>query len=210
MTYQTFDPTALSQPDLHAYLLAAIGPRPIAFASTVDREGRRNLAPFSFFNVFSSNPPIVVFSPARSGRDNTTKHTLDNVLEVPEVVINIVNYALVEQMSLASTAYPKGVDEFIKAGLKPIASQTVRPARVAEAPVALECSVEEVKALGDGPGAGNLIIARVLRIHIQKDYLDADGSLDSSKLDLVARMGGSWYCRAWGDALFEIPKPIRT
>jgi flavin reductase (DIM6/NTAB) family NADH-FMN oxidoreductase RutF len=210
MSIRTFDPATLSQPALHAYLLSAIGPRPIAFASTVDAAGRINLSPFSFFNVFSSNPPIVVFSPARSGRDNSTKDTLDNVLEVPETVINIVNYPLVEQMSLASTAYAKGVNEFEKAGLTAAASEQVRPPRVAEAPVALECIVEEVKALGDGPGAGNLIIARVVCMHIREEYLDADGQLDSSKLDLVARMGGDWYCRATGEALFEIPKPIRT
>lgn len=210
MSVRTIDPTALSQPALHHYLLSAVGPRPIAFASTIDSQGQVNLSPFSFFNVFSSNPPIFIFSPARSGRDNSTKHTLDNVLDVPETVINIVNYPLVEQMSLASTAYAKGVDEFEKAGLTASASEKVRPPRVAEAPVALECVVDQVISLGENPGAGNLVVARVVLIHIQEAYLDVDGKLDSSQLDLVARMGGSWYCRATGDALFEIPKPIRT
>lgn len=207
---KTIDPETLAQPVLHRYLLTAVAPRPICFASTVDEEGQVNLSPFSFFNVFSSNPPILVFSPARSGRDNTTKHTYDNVKMIPEVVINIVNHPMVEQMSLASTAYPKGVNEFVKAGFTQVASEKVRPPRVGEAPVALECTVDQVIELGDQGGAGNLVIARVVLMHVQTAYLDEEGMLDTQKLDLVARMGGSWYCRASGDALFEVPKPTRN
>lgn len=207
---KSIDPSSLSQPDLHNILLTAIAPRPICFASTVDAQGNVNLSPFSFFNVFSSNPPIMIFSPARSGRDNTTKHSYQNVLEVKETVINIVNYKMVEQMSLASTAYEKGVNEFIKAGFTQVESSLVQPPRVGEAPVAFECKVDNVIELGDGPGAGNLIIARVVMIHINENYLDEKGDLDTVKLDLVARMGGSWYCRAIKKSLFEIPKPIST
>lgn len=206
----SIDPNSLSQPDLHTYLLTAVAPRPICFASTIDAADNVNLSPFSFFNVFSSNPPIMVFSPARSGRDNSTKHTYDNILEVKETVINIINYPLVEQMSLASTAYAKGINEFVKAGLTQVKSEKVRPPRVGEAPVAFECVVDRVIELGQNPGAGNLIIARVVMMHLQETYLDEAGKLDTQKLDLVARMGGSWYSRASGDALFEIPKPIRT
>jgi flavin reductase (DIM6/NTAB) family NADH-FMN oxidoreductase RutF len=190
--------------------LGAVGPRPIAFASTIDKEGNPNLAPFSFFNVFSANPPIAVFSPARSGRTNTTKHTYDNVKEVPEVVINIVNYSMVHQMSLASSEYPKGVDEFTKAGFTKEKSELIRPFRVKESPVQLECKVKEVIELGDQGGAGNLIICEVVLIHIQESILDERGSIDQRKIDLVARMGGNWYCRAYGDALFEIEKPLTT
>lgn len=207
---KTIHPTEIAQPDLHQYLLAAVAPRPICFASTIDENGNVNLSPFSFFNVFSSNPPIMIFSPARSGRDNTTKHTYENVLKVKEVVINIVNHPIVEQMSLASTAYAKGVNEFTKAGLTEVPSEKVRPPRVGEAPVAFECTVEQVIPLGNQGGAGNLIIAKVVLMHIQEQYLNDKGFLDTKKLDLVARMGESWYCRANGDALFEIPKPIRT
>lgn len=207
---KSIDPSTISQPSLHAYLLAAVAPRPIAFASTVDEAGRVNLSPFSFFNVFSSNPPIMIFSPARSGRNGSTKDTLDNVRAVPEVVINIVNHPIVEQMSLSSTAYAKGVNEFVKAGLSQVASEQVRPPRVGEAPVAFECVVEQVIALGDGGGAGNLVIAKVVMIHVQEKYLNEQGFLDTKKLDLVGRMGESWYCRASGEALFEIPKPIRN
>jgi len=206
----TLDPNDLSQPNLHGYLLSAIAPRPICFASTINEKGEANLSPFIFFNVFSSNPPIMIFSPARRGRDNTTKHTYENVLKVKEVVINVVNHPIVEQMSLSSTEYGDGVNEFIKAGLSQVASEKIQPPRVGEAPVAFECVVDDVVQLGDGPGAGNLVIARVVMIHIRKEYLDASNKLDTKKLDLVARMGGSWYCRANGDALFEIPKPIRT
>ncbi len=207
---KTISPSDISQPELHSYLLSAVAPRPICFASTVDKDGNVNLSPFSFFNVFSSNPPVLIFSPARSGRDGSMKHTHQNVLEVPEVVINIVNYPMVEQMSLSSTAYDKGVNEFVKAGFTQVKSDVVIPPRVGEAPVAMECIVTQVIPLADAPGAGNLILARVERMHIQEEYLDADGKLDTQKLDLVGRMGGSWYTRSSGDSLFEIPKPVRT
>ncbi|TLP80201.1 flavin reductase family protein [Maribacter sp. ACAM166] len=206
----SIDPNNISQQELHGYLLSAVAPRPICFASTVDKDGNVNLSPFSYFNLFSVNPPIMIFSPSRRGRDNTTKHTLENVLEVKETVINIVNYDMVEQMSLSSTEYEEGVNEFVKAGFTQVPSDKVKPPRVGEAPVAFECVVDRVIALGDGPGAGNLVLAKVVQIHVKKSYLDADGNLDTPKLDLVARMGGNWYCRANGDALFEIPKPIRT
>ncbi|WP_339651177.1 flavin reductase family protein [uncultured Maribacter sp.] len=206
----SIDPNSISQQELHGYLLSAVAPRPICFASTIDKDGNVNLSPFSYFNLFSVNPPIMIFSPSRRGRDNTTKHTLENVLEVKETVINIVNYDMVEQMSLSSTEYHKGENEFVKAGFTQVPSDKVQPPRVGEAPVAFECVVDKVIALGDGPGAGNLVLAKVVQIHIKKAYLDAEGNLDTPKLDLVARMGGNWYCRANGDALFEIPKPIRT
>ncbi len=201
---------SLSVQKIHQLLLGAIGPRPICFASTVDRDGRRNLAPFSFFNVFSANPPIVVFSPARSGRDGSNKHTFENVLEVPEVVINVVNYQMVHQTSLASSPFAKGVDEFEKAGFTPLPSESVRPWRVAESPVQMECDVIEVRPLGDGGGSGNLVICKVKLIHVHDEVLDADGRIDQTKIDLVARMGGDWYCRAHGDALFSIAKPLTT
>lgn len=204
------DPKEIPVPKLHSYLLGAVGPRPIAFASTIDKEGRPNLAPFSFFNVFSANPPIAVFSPARSGRTNTTKHTYDNVKEIPEVVINVVNYNMVHQMSLASAEYAKGVDEFIKAGFTKEKSVLVQPFRVKESPVQLECKVKNVIELGTGGGAGNLIICEIVMLHINEDVLDDKGSIDQKKIDLVARMGGNWYCRAHGDALFEIEKPLST
>lgn len=207
---KTIDPTTIPQPDLHGYLLSAIAPRPICFASTIDANGNVNLSPFSFFNVFSSNPPVMIFSPARSGRDNSMKHSHLNVKEIPEVVINIVDFPLVEQMSLSSTAYEKGVNEFVKSGLTEVPSEKVRPPRVAEAPVSFECSVTEIIELADTPGAGNLILAKIELIHINSEFLDEEGKLDPLKLDLVGRMGGSWYTRASGDSLFEIPKPIRT
>lgn len=206
----SINPKEIPVPKLHGYLLGAIGPRPIAFASTIDKDGKPNLAPFSFFNVFSANPPIVVFSPARSGRTNTTKHTHENVKEVPEVVINIVTYSMVHQMSLASAEYPKGVNEFEKSGFTPVASELIRPFRVKESPVQLECKVVEVKELGENGGAGNLIICEVVKIHIDEQFLDEKGVLDQKKIDLVARMGGNWYCRANGEALFEIEKPLTT
>lgn len=207
---KSIDPNSISQPILHSYLVAAVAPRPIAFASTIDAAGNVNLSPFSFFNVFSSNPPIMIFSPARSGRDGSMKHTHQNIKEVAEVTINIVNYPMVEQMSLSSTAYEKGVNEFIKAGFTEVASQKIRPPRVKEAPISFECVVENIIELGDGGGSGNLIIARVVMLHINENYLDEKGGLDTKKLNLVARMGENWYCRASGDSLFEIPKPIRT
>jgi flavin reductase (DIM6/NTAB) family NADH-FMN oxidoreductase RutF len=206
----TIDPKEIPVPKLHHYLLGAVGPRPIAFASTIDKDGNKNLAPFSFFNVFSANPPIMVFSPARSGRTNTTKNTFDNVKEIPEVVINIVNYSIVEQMSLASSPFEAEVDEFVKSGLTPIASETVRPFRVKESPVQFECKVNEIIELGKEGGAGNLIICEVTKIHINEDVLDENGVIDQHKIDLVSRMGGNWYCRANSDSMFEIKKPIMT
>lgn len=203
----TITPKEITVPKLFSHLTGAVGPRPIAFASTVDAQGTVNLAPFSFFNVFGANPPILVYSPSRSGRDNTTKHTLDNVLEVPECTVNIVNYAMVQQMSLASTAYGKGVNEFVKAGLTELASETVRPPRVAESPVQFECKVIEVKALGDQGGAGNLVICEIEKIHIDPSILDSEGQIDPRKIDQVSRMGANWYGRA-KDGLFEVPKPI--
>lgn len=206
----TIEPKSISQKDLHNYLLSAVAPRPIALASTISSDGQINLSPFSFFNVFSSNPPILIFSPARRGRDNSSKHTYDNVLEVKECVINVVNYPIVEQMSLSSTEYDRNVNEFIKSGLTETKSQHVAPPRVAEAPVSFECKVNEVIQLGDQGGAGNLVICEVLLIHLKDEYLNDKGDLDTTKLDLVGRMGESWYTRASGDALFEIPKPLST
>ncbi len=204
------DPKNISPAAFQAYLQGAVAPRPIAFASTIDAEGQVNLSPFSFFNVFSSNPPILVFSPSRRVRDNTTKHTLENVQKVKEVVINIVDFAMVEQMSLSSTEYDKGINEFTKAGLTEEPSEKVQPPRVKEAPVAFECMVKDIISLGDQGGAGNLIICEVILARVDDAILDADGKIDPFKLDAVARMGGDWYCRANGSALFEIPKPLRT
>jgi len=194
---------------LHGYLLGSVSPRPICFASTVDMEGNVNLSPYSFFNVFSAKPPILIFSPARRVRDNTTKHTLENVLETKEVVINIVSYAMVQQMSLSSTEYAKGVNEFVKAGFTETASEIVAPPRVAEAPVQLECKVNEVIALGTEGGAGNLVICEVVKLHIDESILDAAGVIDPLKIDTVSRMGGNWYSRA-KEGLFEVPKPLST
>jgi flavin reductase (DIM6/NTAB) family NADH-FMN oxidoreductase RutF len=204
----SFHPKDKPVPVLHQYLLSAVAPRPIAFASTIDAEGNPNLSPFSFFNVFGSNPPMAIFSPARRVRDNSTKHTLQNVLEVPEVVINIVNYAIVQQMSLSSTEYPRGINEFVKSGLTPISSETIRPFRVKESPVQLECIVKEVIETGTEGGAGNLIICHIERIHIAEDILDEKGMIDQHKIDLVARLGADWYVRASGNALFEVEKPL--
>ncbi|MCL4857514.1 MAG: flavin reductase family protein [Flavobacteriales bacterium] len=206
----TLNPNEIGTQKTHQYLLGAIGPRPIAFASTIDKDGNRNLSPFSFFNVFSANPPILIFSPARSGRTGETKNTFDNVKEVPEVVINIVNYNIVQQMSLSSSPYPKDVDEFVKAGLTPIPSETIKPFRVKESPVQFECKVNQIVELGQNGGAGNLIICEVLRIHIQDEILDANGLIDQHKIDLVSRMGGNWYCRANSESMFEIEKPLTT
>jgi len=207
---KTINPKETKTAEVHALLLGAIAPRPIAFASTADEEGNVNLSPFSFFNVFSAKPPVVVFSPARRVRDNTGKHTLENVITTKEVVINIANYAIVEQMSLASTEYGKGVNEFIKAGLTSIASEIVKPPRVKEAPVALECRVNDVISLGPEGGAGNLVICEVLLIHVNEEVLDEEGKISPYKLDAVARMGGDYYLRANGDCIFELPKPIRN
>jgi flavin reductase (DIM6/NTAB) family NADH-FMN oxidoreductase RutF len=204
------EPQNISQAALHGYLLSAVAPRPICFASTIDRKGRVNLSPFSYFNVFSSNPPIMIFSPALRGRDGSTKDSLDNVKEVPEVTINMVNHAIVEQMSLASTEYEKGVNEFIKSGLTAIDSEKVQPPRVGESPVSFECRVNDIVPLGDEGGAGNLIICQMLLMHIKDDVLKANGRIDTQRLDLVARMGENWYCRAQPEALFEIPKPLKS
>ena len=201
----SIDPINIEVPRLHRYLLGAVGPRPIAFASTIDANGVSNLAPFSFFNAFSANPPILVFSPARSGRTNTSKDTYNNVKELPEVVINVVNYELVHQMSLASSPYPSSINEFVKSGLTPIASELVKPFRIKESPVQFECRVNQVIELGDQGGAGNLIICEVLKIHISEEVLDEIGMIDQHKIDLVSRMGGNWYCRAEENSIFEMP-----
>ena len=206
----TLDPKTLPIQKLHQYLLGAVGPRPIAFASTIDAEGNTNLAPFSFFNVFSANPPIMIFSPARSGRTNETKDTYKNVKLNPEVVINVVNYDIVHQMSLASSPYAPGVSEFEKAGFTALKSDLIRPMRVAESPVQFECKVNEVVELGQEGGAGNLIICEVVKIHINEEVLDSNGMIDQHKIDLVSRMGGNWYCRADQNSMFEITKPITT
>lgn len=206
----TLDPKELPVPKLHGYLLGAIGPRPIAFASTVDENGVNNLSPFSFFNVFSAAPPILIFSPARNGRTNTTKDTYNNIKKNPEVVINIVNIDIVHQASLSSSPFSPETDEFKKSGLTPIASDLVRPMRVQESPVQFECKVLEVRELGDQGGAGNLVICEVVKIHIHDDVLDENGVIDQKKINLVARMGGNWYCHANEKSMFEITKPITT
>ena len=206
----TIDPKELPVPQLHGHLLSAVAPRPIAFASTVDKDGNVNLSPFSFFNVFSANPPVMIFSPARRGRDNTTKHTLENVKVHAEVVVNVVSYDMVQQMSLSSTEYAKGVNEFVKAGFTEMKSERVTPPRVKEAPVSFECKVIEVKSLGEEGGAGQLVICEVLLMHIADRVLDENGKIDPNKIDLVARMGGNWYSRAKGDAIFEVTKPLTT
>jgi len=206
----SLDPKELTVQRLHQLLLGAIGPRPIAFASTLDADGNANLAPFSFFNVFSANPPILVFSPARSGRTGQSKDTFNNAKAVPEVVINVVNYDMVHQMSLTSSPYAPGIDEFIKAGFTPLASEKVAPLRVAQAPVQFECKVNQIIELGQEGGAGNLIICEVVQLHIQEELLNENGLIDQHKIDLVARMGGDWYCRANSASMFEIKKPITT
>ena len=205
----SIDPKAISPTQLQAYLQGAVGPRPIAFASTIDKNGNPNLSPFSFFNVFSSNPPILIFSPARRVRDNSVKHTLINAESTREVVINIVNFDMVQQASLSSTEYADGVNEFLKSGLTQVPSDMVKPFRVAESPVQFECKVNEIIALGDDGGAGNLVICEVLKIHIDENILDEKGNIDQHKIDLVARMGGNWYSRA-NKGLFEVPKPLTT
>ncbi|MFZ4435475.1 MAG: flavin reductase family protein [Flavobacterium psychrophilum] len=205
----SINPHDLSSSQLQAYLQSAVAPRPIAFASTMNAKGQPNLSPFSFFNVFSSNPPILIFSPARRVRDNSIKHTLMNVQELQEVVINVVDYAMVQQMSLSSTEYAEGVNEFVKAGLTPIPSMLVKPYRVQEAPVQFECKVNQVIALGDQGGAGNLVICEVVKIHISEAIIDEKGAIVQEKLDLVARLGGNWYSRA-NAGLFEVAKPITT
>jgi len=203
----TIRPKDLSVPKLQAYLQSAVAPRPIAFASTIDKEGNVNLSPFSFFNMFSMNPPVLVFSPSRRVRDNSVKHTLENINEVDEVVINIVNYAMVQQTSLTSCDFPKGVNEFEKSGFTELKSELVRPPRVSESPVSFECKVKQVVSLGSEGGAGNLVICEVLLMHIKEEVLDENGFIDPHKLDAVARMGQNYYCRANGDNVFIVPKP---
>lgn len=187
----------------------AVAPRPICFASTQDKDGQINLSPFSYFNIVSQNPAICMLSPLRRMRDNTTKHTLENVREVPELVINIVNYRMVQQQSLASTEYEKGVNEFVKSGFTPVDSELVSPPRVAESPVQLECKVRDIISLGDTPGAGNIVLAEVLRMHVHEVLLDANEYIDQAALDLVARLGGDWYCRVNRDNLFKVAKPLK-
>lgn len=205
----SIDPKEVNPVKLQGYLQGAVAPRPIALASTLDQNGNPNLSPFSFFNVFSSNPPILIFSPARRVRNNTIKHTLINVQDTREVVISVVNYDMVQQVSLASTEYGDGVNEFIKSGLTPVESDVVKPFRVAESPVQFECKVNDIIHLGDGGGAGNLVICEVVKIHINEAVLDENGAIDQHKIDLVSRMGGNWYSRA-NMGMFEVPKPLVT
>lgn len=203
----TINPKEITTARLHAYLLGSVAPRPIAFASTIDEQGNLNLSPFSFFNVFSSNPPTLIFSPARRVRDNTIKHTLENALATKEVVINVVSYDMVQQMSLSSVEYPKGVNEFTKSGFTALASEKVKPFRVKESPVQFECVVKDVIALGTEGGSGNLILCEIVMFHINENILNEAGHIDPHKIDLVARMGNDFYCRASGNAVFEVAKP---
>ena len=205
----SIDPKDVSSAKLQGYLQSAVGPRPIAFASTIDKNGVPNLSPFSFFNIFSANPPILIFSPARRVRDNTIKHTLINAEATREVVINVVNYDIVQQTSLSSSEYPDGVNEFIKAGFTAIPSVLVKPYRVAQSPVQFECKVNEIISLGTQGGAGNLVICEIIKMHISESVLDENGNIDPVKIDLVSRMGGNWYSRA-NQGLFEVAKPITT
>lgn len=204
----TLDPKEIPVGKMHSYLLSAVSPRPIAFASTVDKDGNVNLSPFSFFNCFGVNPPILIFSPARRVRDNTTKHTLENILEVPEVVINVVNFSMVQQASLASCEFSKGTNEFVKAGFSEIASTKVKPPRVGESPISMECKVLQIIKTGDGGGAGNLVICEILLMHIQENILDTEHKIDPFKLDAVGRMGGDYYTKVSGASIFKVPKPL--
>ena len=203
------EPKDITTAQVQGYLQSAVGPRPIAFASTIDENGNPNLSPFSFFNVFSANPPILIFSPSRRVRDNTIKHTLINAEATREVVINVVNFDMVQQTSLSSTEYADGVNEFLKAGFTAIPSDIVRPFRVAESPVQFECKVNDIISLGNQGGAGNLVLCEVVKIHVSEAVLDANGAIDQYKIDLVSRMGGNWYSRA-NQGLFEVPKPLTT
>jgi flavin reductase (DIM6/NTAB) family NADH-FMN oxidoreductase RutF len=205
----TIDPKSIETARLQGYLQSSVGPRPIAFASTIDTKGNPNLSPFSFFNVFSANPPILIFSPARRVRDNSIKHTLINAESTGEVVINVVNYDMVHQTSLASTEYAEGVNEFLKSGFTSIPSEVVKPFRVKESPVQFECKVIQIIPLGTEGGAGNLILCEVVRIHIDERILDENGAIDQYKIDLVSRLGGNWYSRS-NQGLFEVPKPLTT
>jgi len=201
------NPKDLSTKDLHGHLLSSVGPRPIALVSTIDNEGRPNLSPFSFFNVFSANPPIAIFSPARRVRNNTTKHTLQNAALTKEVVINVVSFPIVEQTSLSSTDYKEGVNEFIKSGLTPLESIQVKPYRVKESPVHMECLVKDIISLGEEGGAGNLVVCEIVKMHISEKVLNEHNQIDPNKIDLVGRMGANWYCRASNTSLFEVQKP---
>lgn len=205
----TINPNEIETRLLHQYLIGSVGPRPICFASTVDRDGKPNLAPFSFFNVFSANPPILVFAPNNSGRTGEPKHTFLNAKAVPEVVINVVTAEMVEQMNVAAAPWDQGVDEFEKAGFTPVESDLVKPFRVAESPSQIECKVLEIKEMGTGGGAGNLVICEVLRIHIKDDVLTEDQKIDQTKMNLVGRLGGSWYSRTDKSALFELAQPMK-
>ena len=204
---KSFEPNTSQFDDIFKH---AISPRPICFASTVDKDGNVNLSPFSFFNMMGQNPPICVFSPLRKMRDGSTKHTLENIWEHPECVINIVNYSMVQQQSLASVEYPKGINEFVKAGFTELPSELVKPPRVAESPIQFECKVREVISVTDQPGAANLVIAEIVRMHVQEDLLDEDDKVSPYDLDLVARMGGDYYCRVIPESIFEVEKPTRT
>ena len=206
-TIKSFDPETLETRDLHKLLLSAVAPRPIAFASTIDSKGNVNLSPFSYFNVFSSNPPILIFSPSRRVRDNTTKHTLQNADETREVVINMVDYSIIEQMSKSSNDYAKGVNEFTKTGLTEVSSLKVKPPRVLESPVSFECVVDNIISLGEKGGAGQLVIAKVVHIHVNSKLLDSNDNIDPTKLDLVARLGGDWYSRVTKESMFTVTKP---
>jgi flavin reductase (DIM6/NTAB) family NADH-FMN oxidoreductase RutF len=197
----------MTVPRFHHLMLGSIAPRPIALASTIDREGRPNLSPFSFFNAFGANPPVVVFSPSRRGVNNTTKHTYENIKEVPEVVINVVTYGMAKQVSDASADFPKGVNEFEQVGFSMLPSEIVQPFRVKESPVQMECKVLQVIETGIGPAAGNLVICEILLIHVDPGIMDENGRIDPHRIDLVGRLGGDYYVRASGDALFELPKP---
>lgn len=201
------DPNSIAIPQLHHMILGAVAPRPIAFASTVDKEGRPNLSPFSFFNAFGVNPTTLIFSPSRRGRDNTTKDTYENVIEVPEVVINVVTKDIVEKANLSSTEFPKGVNEFLEAGFTMLPSEKIRPFRVKESPVQFECKVRQVVETGDKGGAANLVICEILLIHIDDNILDEKGMIDPNKIRLVGRLGGDHYVDAFGDALFDLKKP---
>jgi flavin reductase (DIM6/NTAB) family NADH-FMN oxidoreductase RutF len=202
------DPLSIPKPQLHKFILGSVAPRPIAFASTIDSKGNPNLAPFSFFNAFGINPTTLIFSPSRRGRDNTTKHTYENIKEVSEVVINVVNYDMVHQASLASTEYPKGVNEFTKAGFTPLQSELIRPFRVKESPVQFECKVREVIETGTEGGAANLVICEILMIHVHERILDENNLPDPNKIRLVGRCSGDYYVKAYGKSLFEIEKPL--
>ncbi len=206
MAVRTILPAELDPVRANGLLTGGIGPRPIALASTVDPDGARNLAPFSFFNAFGSNPPMVAFAPNRRGRDGSTKHTYRNAVATGAFVIAAVSYAMVQQMNLASAEYPDGVDEFVKSGLTPVPARFVRPARVAESPFQMECRLHQVVELGTGPGSGLMLVGEVLAFHVREEAF-LDGILHPDRLDLVGRNGGSWYTRAHGDALFELPKP---